>query len=445
MKYVQKTDKQIYTLIKREEKRQQHTLMMIPSENTASKAVEEAVGSCLGNKYAEGYAYKRYYQGQAIVDELESLVAERARQLFDVAHVNVQPYSGSPANLAVLLGVLNAGDTILGLALASGGHLTHGAAASVTGRLFDSIQYDVTKSGYIDYEGVERLAREKKPKLIIAGTTAYPRHIDWAKFAKIADEVGAYLLADISHISGLIVGGAYPSPAKHAHILTTTTHKSLRGPRGAMVMVTSRGLEKDPELAKRIDKTVFPGLQGGPHENTIAGIGVALKEASSKSFPKYAQQIVKNAIVLADQLQSFGFELVSGGTDSHLLLVDLQSKALLGNTVAEGCEAVGIVLNRNAVPFDPNPPFYPSGIRLGTPGVTSRGMKEAQMKIVASCINDTVQALQKAKNVLELTQLDERKAENRALILKKAAGELKPIASKIEQLCKDYPLVDTYV
>lgn len=445
MKYVQKTDKQIFNLIQREQKRQEQTLMMIPSENTASKAVEEAVGSCLGNKYAEGYAYKRYYQGQAIVDELESLVAERARQLFDVAHVNVQPYSGSPANLAVLLGVLNAGDTILGLALASGGHLTHGAAASVTGRLFDSIQYDVTKSGYIDYDGVARLAREKKPKLIIAGTTAYPRHIDWAKFAKIADEVGAYLLADISHISGLIVGGAYPSPAKHAHILTTTTHKSLRGPRGAMIMVTSRGLDKDPELAKRIDKTVFPGLQGGPHENTIAGIGVALQEASSKSFPKYAAQIVKNAIALADRMQSHGFELVSGGTDSHLLLVDLQSKALLGNTVAEGCEAVGIILNRNAVPFDPNPPFYPSGIRLGTPGVTSRGMKVAQMKVIADCIDETVTALQNAKTALGLSQEDERKAENRANIIKQAGRELKIVKQRIDTLCTDFPLLDVYV
>ncbi len=445
MNYLQKTDKTVAKLIATERKRQEETLMMIPSENTASRAVEEAVGSCLGNKYAEGYAYKRYYQGQAVVDELETLVVDRAKKLFGVVHANVQPYSGSPANLAVLLGILSPGDTILGLALASGGHLTHGAAASVTGRLFDSIQYDVTKSGYIDYAGVERLAREKKPKLIIAGTTAYPRHIDWKRFGEIAESVGAYLLADVSHISGLIVGGAYPSPVSHVHIITTTTHKSLRGPRGAMIMVTEKGMKKDPDLAKKIDKAVFPGLQGGPHENAIAGIGVALQEASGKQFPKYAKQIVENAIELGNVLQDHGFELVSGGTDSHLLLVDLQTKGLLGNTVAEGCEAVGIVLNRNAVPFDPNPPFYPSGIRLGTPGVTSRAMKKAQMKVIGLAIHDAVEALRAAKDTLGFGIDDEKSAESRAKIIKAATPKLKQIRERIDELCTRFPLKDTYV
>ncbi len=445
MHFIKKTDKAIANLIERELERQQTTLMMIPSENTTSRAVEEAVGSCLGNKYAEGYAHKRYYQGQEIVDELEILVTDRAKKLFGVEHVNVQPYSGSPANLAALLAVCETGDTILGLSLASGGHLTHGASVSVTGRLFQSIQYHVAKNGFIDYEGVERLARDKRPKIIIAGTTAYPRFIDWERFAAIADSVSAYLLADVSHISGLIVGGAYPSPVAHAHIITTTTHKSLRGPRGAMIMVTKRGLDKDPGLAKDIDKMVFPGLQGGPHENTIAGIGVALAEASTKKFTKYAHQIVANARRLADRLMDEGFELTSHGTDSHLLLVDLQNKGLIGNTMAEGCEAVGIVLNRNSVPFDPNPPFYPSGIRLGTPGVTSRDMREAQMDQIAQAIGQTATALVAAKDKLGMNREDERLASNRAAILKQASRDLETPKKTIDKLCQDFPLLETYV
>jgi len=445
MNYLSKTDKHIAKLIEREKKRQESTLMMIPSENTTSSAVEQAVGSCLGNKYAEGYAHKRYYQGQEIVDELETLVIERAKKLFGVEHVNVQPYSGSPANLAVLLAILKEGDTLLGLSLASGGHLTHGASVSVTGRLFQSIQYHVAKNGFIDYEGLERLAREKQPKLIIAGTTAYPRFIDWERFGKIADEVGAYLLADISHISGLIVGGAYPSPVPHAHVLMTTTHKSLRGPRGAMIMVTKKGMEKETNLAKNIDKMVFPGLQGGPHENSIAGIGVALHEASSKKFGVYVHQIVKNAKRLANELTSHGFELTSHGTDSHLILIDLQNKGLIGNTVAQGCEEVGIVLNRNAVPFDPNPPFFPSGIRLGTPGVTSRGMGEREMVQIAQALAEVVSALASARENLGLSRDDERKAEHRAAIIKAAKSDLKTIKKTIDDLTHKFPLRQLYV
>ncbi len=443
MGYLKKVDSQIFSLIKQEEKRQQETLMMIPSENIASLAVGEAVGSTLGNKYAEGYPYKRYYQGQANVDEVETLAIERAKKLFRVPFVNVQPYSGSPANVAVILSVVKPGQTIMGLTLASGGHLTHGAAASFTGKAFRSVQYDVTKKGLIDYPKVRALAKKTKPKLIIAGTTAYARIIDWEQFSKIAKSVNAYLLADVSHIAGLIVGGAYPSPVPYVDVVMTTTHKSLRGPRGAMIMVTKKGLKKDPDLADKINKTVFPGLQGGPHENTIAGIAVALKEAAKPTFKKYAKQIVRNAKVLAAELKKEDFRLITGGTDSHLLLIDMSNKNLLGNTVAEALEAVGIVLNRNAVPFDINPPFYPSGIRLGTPGVTSRGMKERQMKIIARAIAKTVSALVKAKEKMGLTSKQERDREVRQKLIARTP-ELKQIKQKINQLCGKFPVKKVY-
>lgn len=443
MGYLKKVDSQIFSLIKKEEKRQQETLMMIPSENIASFAVDEAVGSALGNKYAEGYPYKRYYQGQANVDQVETLAIERAKKLFKVPFANVQPYSGSPANVAVILSVVKPGQTIMGLTLASGGHLTHGASASFTGKAFRSIQYDVTKKGLIDYQKVRALAKKTKPKLIIAGTTAYARMLDWKQFAKIAKSVGAYLLADVSHVAGLIVGGAYPSPVPYVDVMMTTTHKSLRGPRGAMIMVTRKGLKKDPELAAKINKTVFPGLQGGPHENTIAGIAVALKEAAKPAFKKYAQQIVRNAKVLATELKKNDFQLITGGTDSHLLLIDMRNRNLLGNTVAEALEAIGIVLNRNAVPFDTNPPFYPSGIRLGTPGVTSRGMKEKQMKTIAKAISDTVFALVKAKEKMGITPMQERDKKIRQKLIARAP-ELKQIKQKITQLCRKFPLKKAY-
>lgn len=443
MGYLKKVDPQIFSLIKKEEKRQQDTLMMIPSENIASFAVDEAVGSALGNKYAEGYPYKRYYQGQEFVDQVESLAIERAKKLFKVPFANVQPYSGSPANLAVIVSLVKPGQTIMGLTLASGGHLTHGASASFTGKAFKSVQYDVTKKGLIDYKKVRSLAKRAKPKLIIAGTTAYARILDWEEFAKIAKQVGAYLLADISHVAGLIVGGAYPSPAPYVDVIMTTTHKSLRGPRGAMIMVTKKGLKKDPELVNKINKSVFPGLQGGPHINTIAGIAVALKEDSKPIFKKYAKQVVKNAKTLAKELKKYDFQLVTGGTDSHLLLIDLQNKNLLGNTVAEALEAVGIVLNRNAVPFDPNPPFYPSGIRLGTPGVTSRKMREAQMKIIAKAIGDTVAALSETKERLGVNSKEERDKKTRQQLVAKTP-ELGQIKKKILVLCRKFPLKKVY-
>ncbi|MBI2051412.1 serine hydroxymethyltransferase, partial [Candidatus Roizmanbacteria bacterium] len=430
-------------LIKQEEKRQQETLMLIPSENIASRAVEEAVASIFGNKYAEGYPFKRYYQGQQYVDQLETLVIERTKKLFRVPHANVQPYSGSPANLAVLLALAKPGDSIMGLSLDSGGHLTHGSKASYTGKLFHSVQYGVNKQGLIDYDDVFKLAKKVKPKVIIAGITAYPRVLDWKKFAQIADEVEAYLMADIAHLAGLVIAGAYPSPAPFTHVVTTTTHKTLRGPRGALIMVTERGLKKDPDLQEKIDKSVFPGLQGGPHENTIAGIGIALKEVSQNSFRVYAKQIVKNARALASQLNSYGFDLVSGGTDSHLILINLQNKNLLGNTVAEACEEAGMVLNRNAIPNDPNPPYYPSGIRLGTPGVTSRGMKEKEMKHIAQCINDVVVTLQDIKKKTKMTMLDERKRENRIKIIKQAKT-LRKVRQRVLQLCTKFPIKKYY-
>jgi len=285
-----------------------------------------------------------------------------------------------PANLAVYLGVLEPGDKLMGLALAHGGHLTHGSSVSATGKYYRSVSYVLGKDGVMDYDLIEKIARKEKPKIIVAGITAYPLQLNWKRFAQIADKVKAYLMADIAHLAGLVIGGVYPSPAPHVHIITTTTHKTLRGPRGAIIMVTNRGICKSPALTSKIDRAVFPGLQGGPHINAIAGIGVALKEAMTARFKKYAQQIVKNSKVLASELKKHGFNLVAGGSNTHLILIDLRNKGLIGNLAAEALEEAGIVLNYNAVPYDPNPPFYPSGIRLGTPGITSRGMKEKEMK-----------------------------------------------------------------
>lgn len=443
MKFLPKVDKEIATLVKAEEKRLSQTLMMIPSENIASKAVEEAVGSSLGDKYAEGYPYKRYYQGQSVVDKVEDLVVERAKKLFGVPYVNVQPYSGSPANFAVLTAVLEPGETLMGLSLAFGGHLTHGASASATSKFFRSVQYELDKNGFIDYDGLEKLVNKEKPKVLIAGTTAYPRLLNWKRFAEIAKSVNAYLMADIAHLAGLIVGGAYPSPAKYADIITTTTHKTLRGPRGAMIMVTEKGLKKDPDLGKKISKAVFPGLQGGPHINTIAGIGVALKEASTKRFQKYAEQVIENAKVLAEELVKLKFNVISGGTDCHLILVDLQNKNVLGNTAAEALEAAGIVLNRNSVPFDPNPPFYPSGMRLGTPGITSRGMKEKEMKKIAQVIHDVIADISDTKARLKITSTEERKSENRNTIIQKSKV-ITHARKQISALCKQFPIKSSY-
>jgi len=439
MNALKKTDPQIYELIQAEEKRQRDVLEMIPSENYTSKAVMEALGSVLTNKYSEGYPKRRYYQGNKFVDDVESLAIERAKKLFGVPHVNVQPYSGSPANTAVYFALLEPfKDKIMGLSLAFGGHLTHGSPVSFSGKYFPIVSYELGKDGRFDYDAIERLATLEKPKIVVCGATAYPRIIDFKRFGEIADKVGAYLLADISHIAGLIVGRAHPGPVPYVDIVMTTTHKTLRGPRGAMIMITEKGLKKDPELGNKIDKAVFPGLQGGPHDNQTAAIAVALLEAAKPSFKTYAKQIVKNAKALAEKLTEFGFNLISGGTDNHLLLIDLTNKKVNGAVAALALEVAGIVVNKNAVPNDPMPPFYPSGIRLGTPAITTRGMKEKEMIKVAGWIN---QAINEVSNNPLPNDKEQRKE-----FFKKFRGEvyknkkLLGIAKKIKQLCQKFPV-----
>lgn len=383
---IKSTDHQLFKLIQQESKRQREVLEMIPSENYASRAVREALGSVLTNKYSEGYPRKRYYQGNRYIDEIEELAIERAKKLFDVPHVNVQPYSGSPANSAVYMALLKPGDSIMGLKLTAGGHLTHGhPLVTFSGTFYRSVQYDVDKNGFIDMDYVADLAKKEKPKMIVVGTTAYPRIFDWKAWRKIADSVGAYFLADISHIAGLIVGGVHPSPAPYADILMATTHKTLRGPRGALLMVTGCN-PANAEIAEKIDKAVFPGLQGGPHDNVTAAIAVCLHEAAQPTFKRYAKQVVDNAKILADTLQRQGLALSTGGTDNHLMVVDLRPQGVIGNIAAVALEVAGIVVNRNSVPHDPNPPFYPSGIRLGTPAITTRGMKEKEMRQIGEWI-----------------------------------------------------------
>jgi glycine hydroxymethyltransferase len=391
----------IADLIKQEEKRQEDTLMMIPSENYASPAVRAAVGSVFINKYSEGYPHKRYYQGNIVVDEVEILAEELAKKLFKVPFVNVQPYSGSPANAEVLFALINPGDKIMGLKLSSGGHLTHGHPdITFSGRFYKSVQFGTKDDGIIDYQEVEKLAKKEKPKLMIIGTTAYPLILDWKKLGEIADSIGAWLVADISHVSGLVLAGIYPSPVPFAHVVTTTTHKTLRGPRGAMIMVTKKGVAKDADISSKIDRAVFPGLQGGPHNNTTAGIAQALVEANTPEFKKYGKQIVANAKLLASELKRGGLSVVTGKTECHLVVVDLRPLSLSGNVIAEALEAAGIIVNRNSVPNDPAPPFLPSGIRLGTPGLTTRGMKEHEVKLIASWILKVVEH-EKGKRVPE--------------------------------------------
>ena len=388
---LKKTDSEIYKLIKAERKRRQEGLEMIPSENHTSPAVLEALSSIFNDKYSEGYPGKRYYGGNENVDKVEILCQERAKKLFKVPYVNVQPYSGSPANQAVYFAVCNPGDKVMGMALPSGGHLTHGWKVNFSGKYYSAIQYGlVEKSEKIDYEGLAKAARKFKPKIIWVGATAYPRFFNWRKFRQIADSVNAYLCADIAHIAGLIIAGVHPSPVPFAHIITTTTHKTLRGPRGAIIMITKEGIKKDPELPQKIDKAVFPGLQGGPHEHQIAAIAVCLKEASSTAFKKYGKQIVKNCKVLASELLKYGLRLITGGTDNHLLLIDLRNKGISGKEAESLLDKAGITVNKNAVPFDPNPPFNPSGIRLGTPAITTRGMKEKEMRKIAFWINEVI-------------------------------------------------------
>ncbi len=383
------TDPELGGLVEAEAKRQHDKLRMIPSENYVSAAVLEACSTVLNNKYSEGYARKRYYEGQQFIDPIEELAASRARALFGVEHANVQPYSGSPANLAIYLAFMNPGDTFLGLELAHGGHLTHGSPVSATGKWFRPVHYAVNRdTGRIDMDHVRDLAHAERPKMIICGGTAIPRTIDFAAFAEIAREVGALLVADIAHIAGLIAGGAHPSPVGHADVISNTTHKTLRAQRGAMLMTTA-------EHATAIDKAVFPGLQGGPHNHTTAGIAVALLEASAPSFADYAHQIVANAKALAQALTGYGFDLVSGGTDNHLILIDLTNKGVEGKPAAKALDRAGIELNFNTVPYDPRKPWNPSGIRLGTPALTTRGLREEHMPAVAAWMDRTITALAK--------------------------------------------------
>ncbi|WP_406372116.1 serine hydroxymethyltransferase [Streptomyces sp. NBC_01550] len=380
------TDPELAALVSAEEQLQADTLRLIPSENYVSAAVLEASGTVLQNKYSEGYPGKRYYEGQQIIDQVETVAVERATSLFRMDHANVQPYSGSPANLAVYLAFLEPGDTVLGMSLPMGGHLTHGWGVSATGTWFRGVQYGVRRdTGRIDLDEVRDLARAERPKVIFCGGTAVPRTIDFAGFAEIAHEVGAVLVADIAHIAGLIAGGAHPSPAPHADVVSTTTHKTLRGPRGAMLL--SRA-----EHARAIDRAVFPGLQGGPHNQTTAAIAVALKEAATDDFSAYAHQVVANARALGEELASRGFDLVSGGTDNHLLLIDLTGKDVPGKIAAKALDRAGIVVNYNTVPYDPRKPFDPSGIRIGTPALTSRGIPASEMGTVAEWIARVVEA-----------------------------------------------------
>ncbi len=384
MDELERVDPELFNLIKQEETYQIESVRLIPSENYVSRAVLQATGSILANKYSEGYPGRRYYEGQQFIDQIETIVIERAKRLFGAEHVNVQPYSGTPANLAVYTALLKPGDGLMGLALPHGGHLSHGWNVSLSGNFWRPIHYTVDRETHrIDYEQVRRLAKSERPRMIITGATAYPRQFDFKIFGEIAREVGAYLLADISHIAGLIVAGVHPDPVPYADVVMTTTHKTLRGPRGAMILCRK-------EIAPQIDKAVFPGIQGGPHNHTTAAIGVALKEASSPEFKNYGCQVVRNAKALADELLARGFQLVSGGTDNHLIVIDLTNKQVIGRKAAQALDRAGIVCNYNTIPYDPRKPFSPSGIRLGTPAVTSRGMKEQEMRQIGAWIDKVI-------------------------------------------------------
>ena len=384
------SDPKIYKFIEQEKKRQQEGLELIPSENYVSSAVLEAMGSILTNKYSEGFPNHRYYGGNPNIDLIELECINRAKKLFHVEHVNVQPYSGSPANFAVYNALLEPGDPVTGMNLLDGGHLTHGWKVSATAKFFKSYPYHVKPNGRVDFDELWNIAKEYKPKLIWCGATAYARTIEFEKFSEIADSVNAYLIADISHISGLIVGGVHPSPVPFAHVITTTTHKTLRGPRGAMIMVTKKGIKKDPEIAQKIDKAIFPGLQGGPHNHTTAAIAVALGEAAKPAFKTYAKQIVLNAKTMAAEFTKLGITLVSGGTDNHLMLLDLSKEGSLGAQLEYAMDVAHMTANKNTIPGDLASPYYPSGLRLGTPALTTRGMKEPQMKQIARWIVDII-------------------------------------------------------
>ena len=402
MDALKRVDPEVFELVKAEERRQFEKIRMIPSENYVSRAVLEATGSVFTNKYSEGYAGKRYYEGQEQVDALERLTMKRARRLFGADSANVQPYSGSPANLAVYFAFLEPGDTVMGMSLPHGGHLTHGWKVSITGSFFRSVQYTVDEESHrLDYDRLRELALAEKPKLLIAGATAYPRVLDFEAFASIAREVGAVLLVDMAHIAGLVAGGAHPSPFPHADVVSTTTHKTLRGPRGGMLLFKKAH-------KKAINRAVFPGLQGGPHNHTTAALAVALAEAATDEFKTYAHQIVANARRLGEELSERGFRLITGGTDNHLLLIDTMSREVPGRVMAAALNRAGVVVNSNTIPFDPRTPFDPSGVRLGTPAITSRGMKEDDMAVLAGFIDRV------AANVEDEAALDAIMADVRA-------------------------------
>ncbi|HOT71781.1 MAG TPA: serine hydroxymethyltransferase [Anaerohalosphaeraceae bacterium] len=410
---LEQTDPQVYELIKGEEARQAGSIRLIPSENYVSKAVMEATGSCLTNKYAEGYPTKRYYEGQQFTDQIELLACRRAMELFGAEGANVQPHSGSEANLAAYGALAEPGETIMGLALPHGGHLTHGWKVSYTGKFFKSVQYELDPStGRLDYDRIEKLAREHRPKILISGSSAYPREIDFAQFDRIAKAVGAYHLCDMAHIAGLVAAGVHMSPIPYADVVTTTTHKTLRGPRGGVILFKQK-------YTSAVNKSVFPGLQGGPHMHTISAIAVALKEASMPSFKTYAQQIVKNAKRLAERLMEYGFNLVSGGTDNHLILIDLRNKKLAGKPLAKALDRAHIECNYNSVPGDTAPPFNPSGLRLGTPATTTRGMKEEQMDQIALWIQTVAENL-----------------ENESVI--------EQVGRQVQDLCRQFPVPEIF-
>ncbi|WP_353684181.1 serine hydroxymethyltransferase [Thermodesulfovibrio sp. 3907-1M] len=408
-KSLKEVDPEIYSLILKEKKRESNKILMIASENYASRAVMEAQGSLFTNKYAEGYPGRRYYGGCEYADEVERLAQERCKQLFNAQHVNVQPHSGTQANMAVYFAVLKPGDTIMGMSLPHGGHLSHGSAVNFTGKLYKTVFYGVNKdTGYIDMEEVRRLAHEHKPRIIITGASAYPRIIDFKAFAEIAKEVDAYLMADIAHIAGLIATGIHPSPVPYSDFITTTTHKTLRGPRGGVIMCKE-------EFAKAIDKAVFPGIQGGPLVHVIAAKAVAFKEALSEEFKEYQKKVVKNAKTLAEALKRKGFKLVSDGTDNHLMLVDLTNFNITGKEAEEALDKAGITVNKNTIPFDTKPPTVTSGIRIGTPCVTTRGMGEQEMEEIAEIIERVI------KNI-----------SNESVI--------KDMKKKVQALCKRFPI-----
>jgi glycine hydroxymethyltransferase len=438
--FLKKTDPEIYELVEAELQRRRFGLEMIPSENHTSPAVLEALASVLTDKYSEGYPGKRYYGGNEFIDKVENLAIKRAKEAFGVPHANVQPYSGTPANTAAYLACCEVGDVIMGQDLPDGGHLSHGAKNTFSSRFYKSVPYHVESDGSIDFAKVRQLAQEQKPKLIWVGASAYPRLFPFREMAEIADEVGSYLVADIAHIAGLVLAGAHLSPAPFAHIITTTTHKTLRGPRGAIIMVTEKGLAKDPDLAKKVDKAVFPGgVQGGPHNHQTAAIAVALKEAMTPEFKEYGHQVVKNAKALAQSLMDNGLKLVSNGTDNHLMLVDLTPLGKgMGVFAEKALDEAGVTLNKNTIPGDPSSPFYPSGIRLGTPAITTRGMKEEEMKFVAEWIAQVLQEIKgyklpetREERIQYLKQFRKDIAENQ---------KLKEVKQQIKELCNKFPL-----